>query len=215
MSDPEGLLAAGGDLTPSRLVNAYTQGIFPWYEDDQPILWWSPNPRTVVTPDAVHVSRSLRKQLNKNVFSVTCDSCFERVIDACAEPRSEQGGTWITEEMRSAYIELHRLGIAHSVEVFYQDQLVGGLYGVSLGKVFFGESMFSRMSNASKVAFATLGHNLALWGFELIDCQVHSNHLTSLGASNMQREEFAERLTELIGSNSASNWPRHAQLVSA
>lgn len=212
LDDPDGLLAAGGDLSPTRLVNAYAQGIFPWYEEDQPILWWSPNPRTVLSPQQAHISRSLRKLLNKKPFELSCDTCFAEVVDACAEPRGGQPGTWITEEMRAAYIELHRLGIAHSVEARLDGELVGGLYGIALGKVFFGESMFSRRSNASKVAFTALCHNLNSWGFELIDCQVHSDHLASLGATDMPRPQFAERLHQLIGNTSASLWPRSQQL---
>ena len=208
LDDPDGLLAAGGDLSPLRLVNAYAQGIFPWYEADQPILWWSPNPRTVLRPTDVHLSRSMRKLLRKQPYRLSFDTSFNAVIDACAAPRHATGGTWITEEMREAYIELHRLGIAHSVEMWDESELVGGLYGIALGKVFFGESMFARRDNASKVAFACLCHYLAQWEFELIDCQVASDHLFSLGAHEIPRPEFAQRLKRLIGTSSQSQWPR-------
>lgn len=209
---PNGLLAAGGDLSPIRLVNAYARGIFPWYEEGQDILWWSPDPRTVVAPQDIHISRSLRKTLKKERFQVTNDTAFEQVIDACAAPRARQDGTWITPEMRAAYLELHRLGIAHSVEVWYGDQLVGGLYGPAIGRVFFGESMFSRMTDASKVGFVTLGHHLAEWGFELIDCQVYTRHLASLGATEIPRSEFSARLNRYIGNTSASLWRPQVEL---
>lgn len=208
LDDPDGLLAAGGDLSPLRLVNAYAQGIFPWYEADQPILWWSPNPRTVLQPGEVHLSRSMRKLLRKQPYRLSFDTCFSAVIDACAAPRHAAGGTWITAEMREAYIELNRLGIAHSVEMWHEDELVGGLYGVALGKVFFGESMFARRDNASKIAFACLCHYLAQWEFELIDCQVASDHLFSLGAYEITRSDFADALKRLIGTSSQSQWPR-------
>lgn len=209
---PNGLLAAGGDLSPTRLVNAYARGIFPWYEEGQDILWWSPDPRTVVEPRGVHISRSLRKTLKKERFQVTCDTAFEQVIDACAAPRAGQEGTWITPAMRAAYLQLHRLGIAHSVEVWHEGQLVGGLYGPALGRVFFGESMFCRMTDASKVGFVTLSHHLAEWGFELIDCQVYSRHLASLGAVEIPRSEFAARLAQLTGNTSASLWRPQTKL---
>lgn len=212
LDDPEGLLAAGGDLSPTRIVNAYAQGIFPWFEEDQPILWWSPNPRTVLRPGEVHVSRSLRKLLKQQRFSITCDTCFSEVIDACAAPRGEHAGTWITDDMRAAYVSLHKLGIAHSIEVWQEDKLAGGLYGLALGRVFFGESMFSRYSNASKVAFVVLCHNLKHWGFELIDCQVHNEHLASLGAYGISRDDFVDRLQQLTGHTSESRWPTGAEL---
>ena len=197
LTDPDGLLAAGGDLTPEWLLTAYRMGIFPWYEDGQPILWWSPNPRLVIVPGQLHISRSLRKILRKQAFRVTLDLCFERVISACAEPRAEYGGTWITEEMQAAYCQFHEAGFAHSVEVWSGDELVGGLYGIALGKVFFGESMFSRVSDASKVALAHLTQQLQDWGFELIDCQVSNPHLRSLGAREIPRESFQAQLKRL------------------
>ena len=190
LEEPNGLLAVGGDLSPARLLNAYRQGIFPWYSDDQPILWWSPDPRAVLFPDQFTPSRSLRKTLRKRPFRVTLDNAFAAVIEACSEPRSDDAGTWITDEMKQAYLQLHHIGFAHSVECWEGDALVGGLYGVSMGKVFFGESMFTRRTDASKVGFAHLVEQLKDWEFGLIDCQVHSGHLASLGAEDIPREEF-------------------------
>jgi leucyl/phenylalanyl-tRNA--protein transferase len=190
LKDPNGLLAIGGDLSPARLLRAYRHGIFPWYSDDQPILWWSPDPRTVLYPEHLKVSRSLRRTLKKKIFAVTADSAFRRVIECCAEPRVDGGGTWLTGEMIEAYCRLHTMGHAHSIETWYQGKLVGGLYGLSLGKVFFGESMFSRRSDASKVAFVHLVEHLQTWGYELIDCQVASAHLSSLGAEAIPRRDF-------------------------
>ena len=196
LEEPNGLLAAGGDLSPQRLLTAYEQGIFPWYEDGQPILWWSPDPRIVLFPDQIHVARSLRKVLRQQSFRVSADTCFDTVIDQCAQPRRYGGGTWITEEMREAYGQLHLLGYAHSIEVWKNDQLVGGLYGVALGRVFFGESMFSLASNASKVALVYLCGQLQRWGYQLIDCQVESPHLTTLGAVTVARGDFQNLLNE-------------------
>lgn len=190
LKDPNGLLAIGGDLSPARLLRAYRHGIFPWYSDDQPILWWSPDPRTVLYPHHLKVSRSLRRTLKRKIFAVTADSAFRRVIECCAEPRADGGGTWLTGEMIEAYCSLHTMGHAHSIETWYQGELVGGLYGLSLGKVFFGESMFSRRSDASKVAFVHLVEHLQTWGYELIDCQVASAHLSSLGAEAIPRRDF-------------------------
>ncbi len=196
--EPDGLLAVGGDLSPARLLNAYRQGIFPWYSDGEPILWWSPNPRAVLFPEQLKISRSLRKTLRKAPFRVTLDSAFAQVIEACSESRLEkdgsESGTWITEEMKQAYIDLHRIGFAHSVECWDGEELVGGLYGVSMGKVFYGESMFARRSDASKVGFVHLVRQLIEWEFALIDCQVHTDHLASLGAVDIPREAFLELL---------------------
>ena len=192
--EPDGLLAVGGDLSPARLLNAYRQGIFPWYSDGQPILWWSPNPRAVLFPDQLKISRSLRKSLRKQALRVTLDTAFAEVIEACSESRPDQEGTWITEEMKQAYIQLHRIGFAHSVECWEGESLVGGLYGVSMGKVFFGESMFTRLTDASKIAFAHLVEQLKDWEFGLVDCQVHTGHLASLGAEDIPREEFLDLL---------------------
>lgn len=212
LDEPDGLLAGGGDLHPERLINAYCRGIFPWYESDQPILWWSPDPRTVIAPNEIHISRSLAKFMAKRPYRLSCDQAFKRVIDACAAPRRVDGGTWITSEMRTAYCDLHRLGIAHSVEVWEGTELVGGLYGLALGQVFFGESMFSRKDNASKIAFAALGQNLEQWGFKLIDCQVASGHLFRMGAREIPREAFRQHLECLARADGRSAWPARAQL---
>lgn len=207
LREPNGLLAAGGDLSPQRLLAAYRHGCFPWYQGGQPLLWWSPDPRTVLFPAELHVSRSLAKLLRQQTLRVTFDQDFAAVIEACAGPRRDADGTWITEEMRAAYIELHELGHAHSVEVWQDERLVGGLYGLALGRAFFGESMFSRQSNASKVGFVTLVRQLQQWGFELIDCQMQTAHLLSLGARSIVRRDFAERLQAAIDRPSLAQWP--------
>lgn len=191
LSEPNGLLAVGGDLSLERLLSAYKLGIFPWYEDGQPILWWSPEPRMVLFPDELHVSKSLEKTINKNALNVTFNQNFPAVILACATQRSKnRDGTWITEEMQQAYINLHEAGWAHSVEVWNDNDLVGGLYGIAMGKIFFGESMFNKQANASKRAFVHLVKSLKVKDFNLIDCQVSSEHLTSLGAREIKREKF-------------------------
>jgi len=189
LTEPNGLLAAGGDLSPSRIISAYEQGIFPWYSDDQPILWWSPNPRCIILPQDAHSSKSLKKHIRKTNPILTFDTCFEDVIHYCARTESDDG-TWITEEMESAYINLYKLGHAHSVEVWENNQLIGGLYGLAIGKCFFGESMFSRKPNSSKIAFTSLCEQLHKWGYTLVDCQVENPHLISLGASTVDREHF-------------------------
>lgn len=194
LEEPNGLLAIGGDLSPARLIQAYSHGIFPWFNDDQPILWWSPNPRAVLFPEQLHISRSLAKLIRKQPFRITLDQDFEAVISNCAAPRPGEPGTWITAEMHDAYVALHQLGVAHSVEAWQGARLVGGLYGIALGKVFFGESMFSLAANASKVAFAHMVRQLQQWHFALIDCQVSSDHLKSLGATEIDREEFTRLL---------------------
>ncbi|MCI5107608.1 MAG: leucyl/phenylalanyl-tRNA--protein transferase [Pseudomonadales bacterium] len=194
MEDPNGLLAAGGALNADWLQAAYRRGIFPWYEQGQPILWWSPDPRLVLFPEQLHVSRSLRKLIRKSPYVLTMDKDFPAVMAACAEPRRDSDGTWITPEMEQAYTQLHHRGLAHSVEAWQEDELVGGLYGVALGRVFFGESMFSRRDNASKLAFVALVEQLKAWGFELIDCQVDSEHLRSLGAEEISRQQFLSLL---------------------
>lgn len=206
LDEPPGLLAVGGDLSPARLVKAYRSGIFPWYQDGQPLLWWCPDPRTVLQPSQLHVSRSMRKFLRHTDFRVSLNSAFAEVMQGCAEPRAYTSATWITQDMQQAYCELHRLGIAHSVEVWEADQLVGGLYGLALGKVFFGESMFSRRTNASKMAFIHLAEQLAHWGFELIDCQMPTDHLFSFGAQSLARSQFIQRLTTLCPDGSESAW---------
>ena len=190
LRDPNGLLAAGDELSTERLVQAYERGIFPWFGDGDPVLWWSPDPRMVLGTGALKVSRSLRKTLRSGRYRVTADTAFPAVIDACAEPRAGQEGTWITPAVRQAYCELARLGVAHSIEAWDCDTLAGGLYGVALGRVFFGESMFARRSDASKVALVHLVRQLRRWGFPLIDCQMSTSHLASLGGQNVSRAEF-------------------------
>jgi leucyl/phenylalanyl-tRNA--protein transferase len=192
--EPDGLLAIGGDLSPERLLNAYRVGIFPWYCDGQPILWWSPDPRMVLFPARLHVSRSLRKTQRRGLFRTSIDTDFDAVVQACSAPRSDGAGTWLVAEMIQAYRRLHRLGHAHSVEVWANGELVGGLYGVALGRVFFGESMFSRRSDASKIALVYLTEQLQRQGFKLIDCQVQTPHLRSLGAEEIPRQEFSRLL---------------------
>ncbi len=198
VDEPQGLLAIGGDLGPARLVNAYQRGIFPWYSDGQPILWWSPEPRSVLAPWDVRISRSLAKRLRNGGFELDFDRDFAAVIAACAAPRDDAGGTWITDDMRAAYLTLHRGGYAHSVECRLDGELVGGLYGVALGRVFFGESMFSRVRDASKVAFVHLCRLLEAWHYELIDCQLPTAHLASLGARLMLRGPFEQALARLV-----------------
>lgn len=192
--EPNGLLAVGGDLSPQRLINAYLQGIFPWFSEGEPILWWSPDPRTVLFPESIKISRSLRKTLKKQLYSVTFDRDFEAVIRACAEPRDSSPGTWLLPEMIQAYHRQHELGLAHSVEVWQDAELVGGLYGMALGGVFFGESMFSRLSDTSKIALVHLSRTLQEWGYKMIDCQVYTQHLASLGADEIPRQAFSRHL---------------------
>lgn len=198
LEEPNGLLAIGGDLSPERLLSAYKQGIFPWFNPGEHILWWSPDPRSVMYPDQMKISRSLRKTINKNLFTITTDLAFEKVISACQAPRSKQKGTWITSEMKQAYLTMHQLGHAHSVECWQQNELVGGLYGIAIGRVFFGESMFSKIKDASKVALAYLTDKLKEWDYELIDCQVQSEHLIQLGAFDIPREEFCKMVQSLV-----------------
>lgn len=195
--EPDGLLAVGGDLSIARLINAYRHGVFPWFSQGDPILWWSPNPRTILFPERLRVSRSLRKTLRKEMLGVTVDTDFEGVINACAGPRPGSEGTWLVPEMISAYERLHRGGWAHSVEVWREGELVGGLYGVAVGRVFFGESMFSRVPDASKVALVHLCRSMVDWGFGLIDCQVLTGHLVRMGAVQIPRERFVELLSRL------------------
>jgi leucyl/phenylalanyl-tRNA--protein transferase len=191
LSYPNGLLAVGGDLSVGRLLHAYRRGIFPWYEDPQPILWWSPDPRSVLYPEELNISRSLRKTMRKDSFVVSSDTAFHRVLSGCAAPRERERGTWITNAMGRAYMELHRSGYAHSIEVWNEHrQLIGGLYGVALGRVFFGESMFSRASDASKIALVALRRLMREHDLDIIDCQVESAHLNSMGARNIPRLDF-------------------------
>jgi leucyl/phenylalanyl-tRNA---protein transferase len=202
-ADQSGLLAVGGDLSPKRLVLAYSQGIFPWYNEGQPILWHSPDPRMVLWGPNLHVPRSLKKVIRRQRFEVRCDTMFEEVVLRCASvPRPDQEGTWITEDMLQGYLALHALGVAHSFEAFEDDELVGGLYGVSLGGAFFGESMFASANDASKVVFVALVQQLVAWGIELIDCQVHTDHLERFGAELWPRTRFLTALDVAMGSAS-------------
>lgn len=198
LADKEGILAVGGDLSPERLINAYRHGIFPWFSEGDPIIWWSPDPRLVLLPGEIHVSKSMAKILKKNPFRLTCDRSFESVIKKCSAPREKQKQTWITQEMMEAYIDLHNLGLAHSVEVWQQKRLVGGFYGVALGKCFFGESMFFEVANASKFAFIKFAGKLFERGFLLVDCQVPTEHLKSLGAREIPRAKFLLILKESL-----------------
>jgi leucyl/phenylalanyl-tRNA--protein transferase len=198
LRQPDGLLAIGGDLSPQRLLNAYRHGIFPWYSEGQPILWWAPDPRMVFRSGGVRLSSRFRRVLRHSAWQVRADTAFAEVIAACAgTPRPGQDGTWITDAMQAAYLELRRLGHAHSVEVFDKDRLVGGLYGVAIGRMFFGESMYSGESGGSKIALAALAHRLQAWGWPLIDAQVENPHLLSLGAESWPRPEFLAQVAEL------------------
>ena len=209
LSDPNGLLCAGGDLSPQRIIQAYRQGIFPWYSRGEPILWWSPNPRMVLIPSEFRISRSLRKTLRHGNYRVLLDNDFPAVIRACARaPRKGQPGTWITREMQAAYGTLFELGFAHSVETWVDDTLVGGLYGLAIGKMFYGESMFSYATDASKIAIAHLTRFLQAQGFGLIDCQMNTPHLASLGGREIARREFIARLNELTATPPEyARWP--------
>jgi leucyl/phenylalanyl-tRNA--protein transferase len=199
LADADGLIAVGGDLSVERLVTAYTEGIFPWYSEGSPILWWSPDPRLILLPEELKVSRSLRQVIKKGEFTVTLDAAFDKVITSCSGVHKDRdGGTWITDEMVDAYCDLHDAGVAHSVESWYGDKLVGGLYGVSLGGAFFGESMFNVRSDASKIAFVKLVKHLLRWGYKLIDCQVTTRHLVTFGAREISRSEFMTLLSNAI-----------------
>lgn len=217
LCDPDGLLAAGGDLSPRRLLNAYQNGIFPWFSDGQPILWWCPDPRMVFRTDAVHLASRFMRRLRPSTWVVRADTAFADVITACASsPRAGQSGTWITNAMQAAYCELHRLGHAHSIEVFDGEQLVGGLYGVAIGRMFFGESMFSGKSGGSKVALAALACRLRDWGWPLIDAQVENPHLLSVGARAMPRDEFLSQIAPLTAIREpAQSWTRAFGLLPA
>ena len=207
LREPDGLLAAGGDLSPHWLLSAYRRGIFPWFGEGEPILWWSPDPRMILRPGQVHISRSLAKTLRQRHFDVTFDTAFEAIIHGCAETRAISG-TWITHEMQRAYCRLHELGYAHSVEIWKYGALAGGLYGVALDRAFFGESMFSLVPNASKVALAQLSRYLEAQGFGVIDCQMTTAHLQSMGGIEIARAAFSEALATLIGPDPApQRWP--------
>lgn len=201
LKEPNGLLAFGGDLSPERLLLAYEQGIFPWFNEDEPPLWWSPAPRMVLYPADIKISRSLNKRLKREEFQVSFDTCFAKVINQCAISRQATTGTWISADIQTAYNQLHQQGYAHSVEVWQDKQLVGGLYGLALGGIFFGESMFSQVSDASKIALVKLSQHLQQQGFSLIDCQVYSDHLASLGAAEISRELFLQTLAEATAAN--------------
>jgi leucyl/phenylalanyl-tRNA--protein transferase len=206
LTDPPGLLAAGGDLSMPRLIKAYKKGIFPWFENDQPILWWSPEPRSVLFPDQFKISKSLAKTLKQNKFEVKWDTAFDQVIIACSRPRHYSEETWITHEMISAYIDLFEHGVAHSVECYLDSKLVGGLYGLAIGKLFFGESMFHTETDASKVAFAHLCRLMIEHDCPLIDCQIPNDHLSSLGATSISRVEFSEYLRNFTEVTDQPNW---------
>ena len=211
LAEPNGLLAAGGDLSPERILAAYRRGIFPWFSAGEPILWWSPNPRMVLFPTELKVSRSLAKVLRNKPYEVTLDTAFGRVIGACAStPRDGQTGTWITAEMQAAYDRLHELGHAHSIEVWMDGELAGGLYGMALGKAFYGESMFSWRTDASKIALAHLCRHLQRQGFGIIDCQMETTHLASLGARPIPRSEFLAVLGRLAMADFPAKWDADA-----
>ncbi|SDK82147.1 leucyl/phenylalanyl-tRNA--protein transferase [Modicisalibacter muralis] len=205
LDEPDGLLAAGGALTPDWLLAAYRRGIFPWFGEDQPILWWSPDPRLVLFPEHIRITRSLAKRLRNGGFHATCDSAFAAVVEACAAPRADAEGTWITASMQDAYLRLHLLGHAHSIEIWRDERLVGGLYGVALGRMFFGESMFSVERDASKIALVHLAQHLRAQGGGLIDCQMPTPHLVSLGARSIARSEFIDYLNEYVD-QPATRW---------
>ncbi|MEE8093130.1 MAG: leucyl/phenylalanyl-tRNA--protein transferase [Gammaproteobacteria bacterium] len=216
LTEPNGLLAMGGDLSPQRLLAAYVRGIFPWYEPGQPILWWSPDPRAVLWPDNLHVSRRLQRTRRRSDLSLTCDRSFTTVVQCCAEPRRYAEGTWITGEMSDAYSALHELGWAHSFEAWQEDELVGGLYGIAIGRVFFGESMFSRVTDASKIALITAVEYLRARDFALLDCQIWSSHLSTLGATTLPRAEFLQQLDDLCRPpGNPGSWAQDFEAVSA
>lgn len=194
LTDPDGLLAMGGDLKPERIIEAYRHGIFPWFSDGDPLLWWSPSERATITTSNVHISKSMKRLINKKTMSITLNHSFTDVINACAQPRASQQETWITTEMIDAYIQLHHLGYAHSVEVWLDGQLVGGLYGICIGQLFCGESMFSQIDNSSKMAFIALNQHFAAFGGKVIDCQMLTSHLQSLGVTATSRGDFMENL---------------------
>jgi leucyl/phenylalanyl-tRNA--protein transferase len=212
LRSPNGLLAAGGALSSHRLLDAYRHGIFPWFNPGDPILWWSPDPRMVLVPGEFKISRSFARVLRNAAYEVRVDTAFEQVMRACAAPRGGHHGTWIQEEMIAAYSTLHVMGFAHSVETWIGGSLAGGLYGVSIGRMFYGESMFSNVSNASKIALAYLARQLGRWRFEMIDCQMNTPHLASLGAREIPRREFIARLRELINCEPVKHWQFDADL---
>jgi len=206
-AEESGILAIDGDLSPARLIEAYRNGIFPWYSDDDPIIWWSPDPRFVLFPDEIYISKTMRQVLKRKTFSITYDTCFTDVISECRNPRKDDDGTWITDEMIDAYSRLHDMGVAHSVEAWKDGTLAGGLYGISLGGCFFGESMFTKESNASKAALITLACKLKELNFSLIDCQVFTEHLKSMGAREIPRSDFIAKINESLNQRTLTgNW---------
>ena len=204
LDEPNGLLAVGGSLTVARLIDAYARGIFPWFSAGDPIIWWSPDPRMVLLPEELHISRSLAKRVRRKDYTVTADKAFPAVLRACAEPRIGESGTWLLPPMIRAYERLHEAGVSHSIEVWIDHALAGGLYGVALGRMFFGESMFARRRDASKIAFTYLVRQLARWQFPLIDCQMSTAHLQSLGAREMPRAEFLREVRRLVRQEAVS-----------
>jgi leucyl/phenylalanyl-tRNA--protein transferase len=198
LPEPNGLLAAGASLSPERLLSAYRRGIFPWFSERQPILWWSPDPRMVLFPEEFRMPRSLAKRLRRHDYEIRIDTAFAEVMHGCAMPRNDSDGTWITQDMIAAYCELHRLGHAHSIETWIGGELAGGLYGMALGRAFYGESMFARVNDASKLAFAHLVRQLDRWQFGMIDCQMNTAHLARFGAREIPRADFSRKLTELV-----------------
>ena len=213
LRESNGLLAAGGDLSVPRLLEAYRHGIFPWFNPGEPILWWSPDPRMVLIPGEFKTSRSLDKVLRNAAYEVRCDTAFEQVMRGCAAPRGGHHGTWIHEDMIAAYCALYEIGYAHSVEVWMDGSLAGGLYGVAIGRMFYGESMFSHASNASKIALTHLARQLERWQFKMIDCQMNTAHLASLGAREISRSEFIARLQELINCEPVTHWQFDTDLL--
>lgn len=200
LATEDGLLAVGGDLSPERMLLAYANGIFPWYSEGRPLMWWCPRPRLILQPQDLRVGRTLRKTIKRRRYRITCDQAFDRVMAACADvPRPDQDGTWITADLTEAFAELHRRGVAHSIEAWEDDELVGGLYGLALGRIFFGESMFALRPDASKVAFVHLVRQLAAWDFDLVDCQVVTDHLTRFGAETIELDAFLDRLEAGVG----------------
>jgi leucyl/phenylalanyl-tRNA--protein transferase len=214
LDDPDGLLAVGGNLSPDTLLTAYSQGIFPWFQDDDPILWWNPSTRCIIEPENLYISSRLRRLLRQNRYTVTGDTAFEKVINACAKPRDD-GGTWITDEMIEAYIELFHQGYAHCVEVWQQDNLVGGIYGVLIGKIFCGESMFSAVDNGSKIAIAHLCQWMQVSGMQWLDCQLVNPHLTSLGAHSIKRSVFLKELQKTPCIKRGWSFPQQSQWTGA
>ncbi|MEO8935850.1 MAG: leucyl/phenylalanyl-tRNA--protein transferase [Burkholderiaceae bacterium] len=211
LREPAGLLAAGGDLSPTRLIDAYRHGIFPWFNEGDPVLWWSTDPRMVLFTDEFRISHSLRKRLVRSItddtISIRCDTAFEQVITACAQPRDVDGGTWIVDDIVDAYLKLHRMGIAHSVETWIDDRLVGGLYGIAIGRMFYGESMFTRITDASKIALAHLVAFAQQQAMPMLDCQQQTRHLASMGARAIPRVEFKTRITGLVEQPAIDAWP--------